>query len=98
MKKARERRRQATDFRKAVYCPFAVFQGSAWRKNGFRRVPRVTGTLGKVNSHFNQPKQGREPHHHVDHVEAAVNWCSCERSRFNCFQVIDIPGSRSPVS
>ena len=36
-------------------------------------VPRVTGTLGKANSHFNPTQTGREPHYHV---EAAVDWCS----------------------
>ena len=35
-----------------------------------RGVPRVTGTLGKANSHFNPTQTGREPHHHV---EAAVD-------------------------
>ena len=38
-----------------------------------RGVPRVTGTLGKANSHFNPIQTGRGPHHHV---EAAVDWCS----------------------
>ena len=36
-------------------------------------VPRVTGTLGKANSHFDPTQTGREPHHHV---EAAIDWCS----------------------
>ena len=38
-----------------------------------RRVPRVTGTLGKANSHFDPIQTGWVPHHHV---EAAVDWCS----------------------
>ena len=38
-----------------------------------RGVPRVTGTLGKTNSHFDPTQTGRGPHHHV---EAAVDWCS----------------------
>ena len=38
-----------------------------------RGVPGVTGTIGKTNSHFDQPKRGWGPHHHV---EAAVDWYS----------------------
>ena len=38
-----------------------------------RGVPRVTGTLGKVNSHLNPIQTGLGIHHHV---EAAVAWCS----------------------
>ena len=38
-----------------------------------RRVPGVTGTLGKANSHFDPTQTGRGPHHHF---EAAVDWCS----------------------
>ena len=38
-----------------------------------RGEPRVTGTLGKANSHFDPTQTGRGPHHHV---EAAVDWCS----------------------
>ena len=38
-----------------------------------RRVPGVTGTLGKANSHFELTQTGRGPHHHV---KAAVDWCS----------------------
>ena len=33
MKKAGERRRQATHFRKAVCCSSAIVQGAAWREN-----------------------------------------------------------------
>ena len=39
MKKAGERRRQLTDFGKAVCCHSAVVQGAARRKNGLRGVP-----------------------------------------------------------
>ena len=35
MKKAGERRRQVTNFRKAVCCPSVVNQGMARQKNGF---------------------------------------------------------------
>ena len=52
MKKAGERRRQATNFREAVRCPSAVVQQAAWQKNGSRGVFGVTATLGKANSHF----------------------------------------------
>ena len=38
-----------------------------------RRVPGVTGTLGKTNIHFDPTQTGRGPHHHV---EATVDWCS----------------------
>ena len=38
-----------------------------------RRVPGVTGILGKANSHFNPIQTGRGPHHHI---EAAVDWYS----------------------
>ena len=38
-----------------------------------RRVPGVTGTLGKANSHFNPTQTGRGPHHHI---EVAVDWYS----------------------
>ena len=38
-----------------------------------RGVPRVTGTLGKANSHFDPTQTDWGPHHHV---EAAVDWCS----------------------
>ena len=42
--------------------------GNQQQQTSRRRVPVVTGTLGK-----SQPKWGRGPHHHV---EAAVDWCS----------------------
>ena len=38
-----------------------------------RRVPGVTGTLGKANSHFDSTQTARGPHHHI---EAAVDWYS----------------------
>ena len=38
-----------------------------------RRVPGVTGTLGKVNNHFDPTQTGRGLHHHF---EAAVDWYS----------------------
>ena len=38
-----------------------------------RGVPRIIGTLGKTNSHFNPNQTGRGLHHYV---EAAVDWCS----------------------
>ena len=38
-----------------------------------RRVPGVTGSLGKANSDFDSTQTGRGPHHHV---EAAVDWCN----------------------
>ena len=33
-RKAREERRQATDYKEAACCPFVVFQGEARRENG----------------------------------------------------------------
>ena len=38
-----------------------------------RGMPRITGTLGKANSHFDPTQTGRGPHHHV---EEAIDWCS----------------------
>ena len=43
---------------KTVYCLSAVVQEAARRKNGSRRVPGVTGTLGKANSHFDPTQTG----------------------------------------
>ena len=61
--KRTEGRRQATNFREAVYCLSAVVHGAAQQKNGSRGVPRVTGTLEKANSHFStQPKRRRREH------------------------------------
>ena len=54
---AREERKQATDFKEAVCCTSAVIQGAAQQKNEWK-VPGVTGTLGKANSHFD-PTQTR---------------------------------------
>ena len=72
-RKAGVKRRQA-NFKEAACYPSAVVQGAARRKNGLREgVPRVTGTLGKANSHFGPTQTGRGPHHHV---EAAVDWYS----------------------
>ena len=45
MKKAREGRRYATDFRKAVHCPSAVVQGAARQKKWFVRW-ECQGKLG----------------------------------------------------
>ena len=60
-RKAGEERRQATGFKEAVCCPFAVVQGVARRKNNLcERVPGVTGTLGKANSHFDPNQKGSE--------------------------------------
>ena len=53
-----EGRRQMTNFRETVCCISAVVQGAARQKNGSRRVPGVTGTLGKANSLFD-PTQTR---------------------------------------
>ena len=58
MKKAGERRKQSTDFTKAVCCPSAVVQGAARQKNSSRRMPGVTGTLGKANIHFDPTQTG----------------------------------------
>ena len=57
-RKAGEERRQ-DDFKDAACYPSAVVQGAARQKNGLcERVPGVTGTLGKTNSHFD-PTQTR---------------------------------------
>ena len=73
VKKAENRRRQSTAFRKAVCCPSAVVQGVARRKNGSREVPGQLGPSRRPTAISIQPKRGRGPHHHV---EAAVDWCS----------------------
>ena len=73
-RKAGEERRQETDFKEAACYPSAVVRGLHGEKMVcVRGVPGVTGTLGKANSHFDQPKRGWGPHHHV---EAAVDWYS----------------------
>ena len=63
-RKARKKRRQATNFKEAGCCPSAVVQG----KNGEKMicvigVPGVTGTLGKANGHFDptQTRSGTAP-------------------------------------
>ena len=57
-RKAGEERRQA-DFKEAACYPSAVVQGTARRKMVcVRGVPRVTGTLGMANSHFNPTQTG----------------------------------------
>ena len=62
-RKAGEGRRQATDFKEAVCCPSAVVQGQRGKNGCVRRVPGVTGTLGKFNSHFHltQTRSGTAP-------------------------------------
>ena len=73
-RKTGERRRHVTDFNEAVCCPSAVIQGAAQQKMVCARgVPRVTGSLGKANSHFDvtQMGSGTAPHH----VEVAVDCC-----------------------
>ena len=63
-KRKADERRQATDFKEAVCCPSAVVQGAAQRKNDLcersARLPGVTGTLGKTNSHFDPTQTGSE--------------------------------------
>ena len=73
-RKAGEERRQVTDLKETVCCPFAVVQGAARRKMACERgVPKVAGTLGKSNSHFDQTQKGWGQQHHDD---VAVDWCS----------------------
>ena len=62
-KKKAEERRQVTDFKEATCYPSAVVQGAA-RQKWFKMVcARVTGTLGKANSHFDptQTRSGTAP-------------------------------------
>ena len=57
-RKAGEKRRQANS-KEAVCYLSAVVQGAARRKMVcVRGVPRVTGILGKVNSHSNPTQMG----------------------------------------
>ena len=57
-RKAGEERRQA-DYKEAASYPFAVVQGAACQKMVcVSGVPRVSGTLGKANSHFNPTQMG----------------------------------------
>ena len=72
-KKAGVERRQA-DLKRLRATLLRSFKGLHGEKMVcVRGVPRVTGTLGKVNSHFDPTQTGRGPHHHV---EAAVDWYS----------------------
>ena len=71
MKKAEDERRQTTDFRKAVCSHSGGSIAKKWL-NGSRRVPGVSGTLGKANNHFDLTQTGLGTHHHV---ETAVDWC-----------------------
>ena len=72
-RKAEVKRRQA-NFKEAACYPSAVVQGAARRKNALcEGSTRVTGTLGKTNSHFDPTQTGRGLHYHV---EAAVDWYS----------------------
>ena len=58
-KKKAEERRPAINFDEAACCPSAAIQGQHDKKMVCARgVPRVTGTLGKVNSYFD-PTQTR---------------------------------------
>ena len=58
-RKAGKERRQATNFKEAPCCPSAVVQGAARQKMiSVKGVPRITGTLGKANSHFDQTQTG----------------------------------------
>ena len=57
-RKAGEEKRQA-DFKEAACYPSAVVQGLHGEKMVcVRKVPGVTGTLGKTNSHFNPTQTG----------------------------------------
>ena len=70
-RKAGVDRRQA-NFKEAACYPSAVVWGLHGEKMVcVRGVPGVTGTLGKINSHFDPTQTGRGPHHHV---EAAADW------------------------
>ena len=58
MRKAGEERRQA-DFKETVGYLSAVVQRAARQKNAFcEGSARVTGTLGKANSHFKPTQTG----------------------------------------
>ena len=72
-RKAGEERRQA-NLKRLPATLLRSFRGLHVKKMVcVRRVPGVTGTLGKTNSHFDPIQTGRGPHHHV---EAAVDWYS----------------------
>ena len=58
-KRKADKRRQATNFEEAACCPNLVVQGAAGEKMVCARgVLRVTGTLGKANSHFDPIQTG----------------------------------------
>ena len=58
-RKAGEERRRGTDFKEAACCPSVVVQGQHGEKMVcVGGVPRVTGTLGKANSHFGPTQTG----------------------------------------
>ena len=59
-----ERERQE---KKDTECyPCVVYQRAAGRKNCWMwGVSGITGTLEKVNSHFDPPQTESGPHHHV---------------------------------
>ena len=58
-REAREERKRLTNFKEAARCPSAVVQRAAWQKMVcIMGVPRVTGTLGKANSHFDSVSNG----------------------------------------
>ena len=52
------KRKQATDYKEAVCCSSAVVQGQHSEK--VKGSARVTGTLGKANSHFNLTRNRRD--------------------------------------
>ena len=62
-RKAGEERRQATDFKEAACSPSTVRGQYSEKMIRARGVPRVTGTLGKANSHFDptQTASGTAP-------------------------------------
>ena len=72
-RKAGVERRQA-NLKSLRTTPLRSFRGLHGEKMVcVRRVPGVTGTLGKANSHFDPTQTSRGPHHHI---EAAVDWYS----------------------
>ena len=65
------KRKQATDFEKAVCCPSAVVQGAARRKMKGSARGNWDPREGQQPFRSN-PNGNRGPHHHV---EEAVDWC-----------------------
>ena len=59
-RKAGEERRQATDFKEAACFSSAIVQWGGARQKMVcaRKVPGITGTLGKVNNHFHLTQTG----------------------------------------